>query len=139
MKLEGARKAGADEVINTKRNEIEKEIMRLTDNKGVEAAVDFVDITETMAACVNSLARSGKLICMTAGNLQVNTLPITSRELVITGSRYVTKQELKESIELVRQGKITPIVTRTFPLEEVEVAHQMVDTHKVVGRAAIII
>jgi len=138
-KLEGARKAGADEVINTERNEIEKEIMRLTENKGVESAVDFVDTNETMTACVNSLDRSGKLICMTTGDLQLNTRQITSRELEIMGSRYVTKQELKESLELVHRGKITPIVTRTFPLEEVEVAHQMVDAHQVVGRAAIII
>lgn len=138
-KLEAARKAGADEVIHTQRNEIDKEIMRLTDNKGVEAAVDFVCITETMRAGINSLARSGKLVLMTAGNLEINTRPVGSRELEIIGSRYVTKHELKESIELVRRGLIRPIVTRTFSLEEAELAHEMVDAHKILGRAAIII
>lgn len=138
-KLEAARKAGADEIINTQSGPLEKEVMKLTAGKGVEAAVDFVNITETLTASLNSLATAGKLICMTSGTFQVNTLLLVNKELEITGSRYVTKQELAESIELVRLGKIKPIVTRTFRLEEADLAHQMVDEHKIIGRAALIL
>lgn len=138
-KLEAARKAGADEVVHTQRVPLDKEVLRLTAGKGVEAAVDFVNITETLTAGLNSLATAGKLICMTSGTFQVNTGLLLNKELEITASRYVTKQELAESIELVRIGKIKPIVTRTFPLEDADLAHRLVDEHKIIGRAALIV
>jgi propanol-preferring alcohol dehydrogenase len=136
-KLDGAEKCGADELINTRRASLDQEVKRLTGNKGVEAAVDFVNITETLEACLKSLAPGGKLICMTGGTFQVNTQMLVDKELEIMGSRYVTKQELTESIELVKQGRIKLIVSRTFPLEQAELAHKLVDEHKVVGRAVL--
>lgn len=138
-KLEATRNVGADDVINTRNTPMEEEVKRLTAEKGVDAAIDFVNITETLEACLNSLASGGKLVCMTGGTFQVNTQMLVDKELEIMGSRYVTKQELIESIELVRQGKIELIVTQTFPLEEADVAHQMVDQNKVIGRAALVI
>lgn len=138
-KLEATRNVGADDVINTRNTPMEEEVKRLTAEKGVDAAIDFVNITETLEACLNSLASGGKLVCMTGGTFQVNTQMLVDKELEIMGSRYVTKQELIESIELVRQGKIELIVTQTFPLEEADIAHQMVDQNKVIGRAALVI
>jgi len=138
-KLEATRRVGADETINTRNKPIEEEVKRLTENKGVDVAIDFVNVTETLEASLNSLATAGKLVCMTGGIFQVNTQMLVNKELEITGSRYVTKQELIESIELVRQGKIELIVTQTFPLEEADLAHQMVDQNKVIGRAVLVI
>jgi D-arabinose 1-dehydrogenase-like Zn-dependent alcohol dehydrogenase len=138
-KLEATRKVGADDVINTRNTPMEEEVKRLTGGKGVDAAIDFVNVTETLEASLNSLATGGKLVCMTGGTFQVNTQMLVDRELEIMGSRYVTKQELIESIELVREGKIELIVTQTFPLEEADLAHQMVDQNKVIGRAALVI
>ena len=138
-KLEATKKAGADDIINTRSTPMEEEVKRLTGGKGVESAIDFVLATDTLEAGFNSLATAGKLVCMSGGTFQLNTRALVWKEQEITGSRYVTKEELAESIELVRQGKIEPVVTQTFPLEEADLAHQMVDEHKVVGRAAIII
>ena len=138
-KLEATRKVGADDVINARNTPMEEEVKRLTAEKGVDAAIDFVNVTETLEASLNSLATGGKLVCMTGGTFQVNTQMLVDKELEIMGSRYVTKQELIESIELVRLGKIELIVTQTFPLEEADVAHQMVDQNKVIGRAALVI
>jgi NADPH:quinone reductase-like Zn-dependent oxidoreductase len=47
--------------------------------------------------------------------------------------------ELIDAVNLVNQGKIKPIVTRTFPLEEAETAHQMILANQITGRAALII
>jgi propanol-preferring alcohol dehydrogenase len=138
-KLEATRKAGADDVINPRSVPMDEEVKRLTGDRGVDIAVDFVNISETLEASLNSLATAGKLVCMTSGTFQVDTRLLVSKELKIIGSRYVTKQELIESIELVQRGKIKPIVTQTFPLEEADLAHNMVDQHKVVGRAVLVI
>jgi D-arabinose 1-dehydrogenase-like Zn-dependent alcohol dehydrogenase len=47
--------------------------------------------------------------------------------------------ELIDAVKLVEQGKIKPVVTRTFPLEEAETAHQEILANKITGRAALII
>ncbi len=47
--------------------------------------------------------------------------------------------ELVDAVKIVQQGKIKPVVTRTFPLEEAETAHQMILANKITGRAALII
>jgi D-arabinose 1-dehydrogenase-like Zn-dependent alcohol dehydrogenase len=58
--------------------------------------------------------------------------------LEIHGSRYVSLAELMQTLELLRQKKIRAMVTRTFPLEEAEVAHQLLRDNKIAGRAALL-
>jgi D-arabinose 1-dehydrogenase-like Zn-dependent alcohol dehydrogenase len=60
-------------------------------------------------------------------------------ELAILGSRYVTRQDIVDSLELVRRGLVRPIVSRTFALEEAEQAHELLDQSALIGRAALII
>jgi NADPH:quinone reductase-like Zn-dependent oxidoreductase len=47
--------------------------------------------------------------------------------------------ELIDAVNLVKKGKIKPIVTQTFPLEEAEKAHQLIQANRITGRAALII
>jgi NADPH:quinone reductase-like Zn-dependent oxidoreductase len=47
--------------------------------------------------------------------------------------------ELIDAVKLVQQGKIKPVVTRTFSLKEAEIAHQMILANKITGRAALMI
>jgi D-arabinose 1-dehydrogenase-like Zn-dependent alcohol dehydrogenase len=55
------------------------------------------------------------------------------------GSRYVTRQEIADSLELVRRGHIRPVVTRTFALEQAEEAHELLGQGAMIGRAALLI
>jgi NADPH:quinone reductase-like Zn-dependent oxidoreductase len=47
--------------------------------------------------------------------------------------------ELIDGVKLVKQGKIKPIVTQTFPLEEAERVHRLFQANRITGRAALII
>jgi D-arabinose 1-dehydrogenase-like Zn-dependent alcohol dehydrogenase len=47
--------------------------------------------------------------------------------------------ELIQAVDIVKQGQIKPIVSQTFPLEEAEKAHQLIQENKITGRAALII
>ncbi len=58
--------------------------------------------------------------------------------LEIHGSRYVSLAEMAETLELLRQRQLRAIVTRTFPLEEAEAAHQLIRENALVGRAALL-
>jgi D-arabinose 1-dehydrogenase-like Zn-dependent alcohol dehydrogenase len=62
-----------------------------------------------------------------------------TKELDILGSRYVTRSEIIESLELVRDGKVWPIVTDIRPMAEAEAIHDAVENGEVIGRAALLI
>jgi len=147
-KLDMARKVGADEIIDSKEQNLSNEVRRLTDGKGVNAVLDFVASTETLEASLESLATAGRLVIIGSRPpsvfkvqpiFRVDPLVVLSKMLEIHGSRYVSLAELIETIKVVKQGKIKPVITQTFPLEEAEKVHQLVKENKVVGRAALVI
>jgi propanol-preferring alcohol dehydrogenase len=59
--------------------------------------------------------------------------------LEIHGSRYVTLTEIAQMLELLRQRRIRAIVSRTFPLEGAEEAHELLRKNALVGRAALVL
>jgi D-arabinose 1-dehydrogenase-like Zn-dependent alcohol dehydrogenase len=59
--------------------------------------------------------------------------------LEIHGSRYVTLAELAQTLELLRQKRLRAIVTRTFHLDELETAHQLLRDNSIPGRAALVV
>ena len=58
-------------------------------------------------------------------------------ELTIMGSRSSNRQELIESVDLVASGKIKPIVTRSFKLEEINEALKLLKEGEIMGRACV--
>jgi D-arabinose 1-dehydrogenase-like Zn-dependent alcohol dehydrogenase len=54
------------------------------------------------------------------------------------GSRYATKQEVIESLELVARGDLWPMVTEKLPFTEAEAVHRRLETAAVTGRAALL-
>ena len=147
-KLDMVRAAGADEIIDARGDELSKQVLARTGGRGVEAAIDFVSSAETLEACVRSLAPAGRLVIV--GNrpkavfgkdpsFRVDPGLMLRKMLEIHGSRYVSLAELETTLELLRTKRLRAVVTRTFPLEEAESAHQLLRDNAVVGRAALVL
>jgi NADPH:quinone reductase-like Zn-dependent oxidoreductase len=147
-KLEMARSLGADAVIDGRRDTLVREVMTLTEGRGVDAAIDTVGSTGTLEGSVASLARAGRLVIIghrprevfgVEATFRVDPALVLNRMLEIHGSRYVTLAEIGQTLELLRQRRIKAVVTRTFPLEDVEEAHELLRTNALVGRAALLV
>ncbi len=147
-KLAAAKAAGADEVIDVRREELSRQVLALTDGRGVDAAIDFVAARETLEACVRALAPGGRLVIVghrpravfgVDPTFTVDPGLLLTRMLEIHGSRYVTLAELAQTLELLRQRRIRAVVSRTFPLEGAEEAHQLLRRNALVGRAALLV
>ncbi len=147
-KLEMVSKIGAFATVNPQKTDLVEEVMGLTDGKGADAYIDYVATRQTLEAGLACIGRGGKLVIVgyrppvayrgESSNFMVDPGSILNNGQEIHGSRYCSMAELRQSVELVRQGKIKPIVTQVFPLEEVETAFQMVRENKLVGRAAVV-
>ena len=147
-KLEYAKTLGADEIIDCKSKDLVTETKRLTDGRGVDAVLDFVASAQTLEAGFQSLAVAGRLVVLgfrspavfkSDPTFRVDPTAVMFKGLEIHGSRYVSMAELQDAIRIVHQGKVKPVVTRTFPLEEAETAHRLIQENKIIGRAALLI
>jgi len=141
-KLSRLREYGADFLINAKSGDVPEQVKKITGGMGVDVVIDFVGSSKTLLDSLNSLGRGGRLVNLTTHpgvKFEVTAGQIVLNEIIITGSRYTTKHEFLEAIELVRTKRVKPVVTQTAGLQDVEKLHIMIAENKLFGRAALVL
>lgn len=130
---------GAAAVVDASQDNVAEALLALTDGKGVDAAIDFVSSTSTLEAGVQALGRGGRLVTLGGSGqpFTASSHAMLNKELELIGSRYATRQEVIESLDLVARGDIRPLVTETRPLAEAEGLHERVEAGLITGRAAV--
>jgi len=139
-KLEKAKELGADGAYNPKKQDVAAEMKKLTEGLGVHVVIDFVGSPQTTELGLNSLRRLGKLILLGVGHEVIpKATPgfLLSGEYEILGCRSSNRQELKETVELVATGRVKPIVTKTFKLDEVNEGLEMLKRGEIIGRSCV--
>ena len=68
-----------------------------------------------------------------------DTGDLLNKEAIVMGSRYATKQEVIDSLDLVARGDVWPLVTDVRDMSQAEELHALVEDAKVTGRAALLI
>jgi NADPH:quinone reductase-like Zn-dependent oxidoreductase len=144
-KLAKTKEFGANAVINASSKDVAEEAKRLTGGRGVDVVIDFVCTSGTMDNGLRSLGRGGRLIFLARGRAEAGEHTLTvlpgsllAGELIVTGSRGANKQELAEAIKMVAEGRIKPVITQRFSMEEAEQAHKLLDERKIFGRAVMV-
>ena len=138
-KLAKAKELGADEVINHATMSIGKEVRRLTGGRGVDVVFEHVGVA-TWADSVKSLARGGRLVtcgATTGFDAKLDLRFLFTRQLSILGSYMGSKDELRTVLKLVAQGRLQPVVDRTWPLAETAAAHRYLEEGKQFGKVVV--
>ncbi|MFN9155194.1 MAG: alcohol dehydrogenase catalytic domain-containing protein [bacterium] len=140
-KFDACREAGADEVIDARDGRVAEALLDLTRGEGVDVAVDYVSATSTLEAGARALARRGRRVTLGAAGQPFNlsSTDILLKEQEILGSRYVTRSEILETLDLVARREVWPLVSVIRPLEDAEAVHDLVERGAVIGRAALLI
>jgi propanol-preferring alcohol dehydrogenase len=139
-KLALCKKWGADEVINTKAvADVAAEVMRLTDGKGADAAVDYVGKPVTFQAAIDALAVSGRAVVIggAPGTVSVNPINLILTEKTVTGSRHSSRAELIETMEIMARGLVKPVVGKRVHFTEVEELFQDLAAERLLARGAL--
>ena len=138
-KLKLAQTWGAAEVIDAGAEDVVRRVHDLTDGKGADVAIDFVGKPETAEAGLLSLGTGGRLVIVGVqpGAMAIEPRRFIGPEITITGSRYATKQEMQEAIDVVNRGLVRPVVTARRPLEKVRELFELLSEGSVLGRAAL--
>jgi propanol-preferring alcohol dehydrogenase len=139
QKFDACRKAGADDTVDASNGSVVEQLLELTKGEGVDVVVDYVSSRETLEAGAKALRRRGRLVTLGGAGqpFQVSAKDMLDKELELLGSRYVTRSEILDCLDLVARGEVFPLVTEVRPLAEAEALHERVERGEVIGRAAL--
>lgn len=140
-KFEACLKAGADATVDASDGRVAEQLMDLTGGLGVDVAIDFVSSAETLQAAFAAMGKGGRLLTLGGhgGQFTAHPADMLRKELELLGSRYATRQEVIESLELVARGELWPMVTEKVPLASAEAVHAKLERGEVTGRAALLV
>jgi NADPH2:quinone reductase len=142
-RLEALGSLGLDHGINYVTKDLVAEVMRLTDNKGVDLVVDPVG-GRTLQQSILSLAYRGRVAMV--GSLSrepmtadVSRLMAGNRSLhgVFLGAEMGSERVrtiIQSLIDDAARGELKVVVDRTFPLSKAAAAHAYIESRQAVGR-----
>ena len=131
---------GASLYLSPEKNDFHEAIMDFTKNSGLDVVVDFVSSKQTLELSANMLGNGGRLLTL-GGNgdkFEVDSSQILLKELEVMGSKYCTKQEVLDSLNLVSRGLIKPLVTEKIKPMYADQLHDKIEKGDIIGRAGII-
>jgi propanol-preferring alcohol dehydrogenase len=112
--------------------------MDITGGRGVDVIIDCVGAENTTDESLRLLAKGGALVIvgLFGSHVRVPVLPAVINEYHVTGSLWGNYNELREVVELARQGKVKHSLQR-FPLQEINRAIDLLRAGEIAGRAVI--
>jgi len=142
-KFDACRKAGADEVVDASACDVADALLDMTRGQGVDVAIDYVSKASTLEAGAKALDIHGRLVILAGAGqgqyFQASAHAMRGKEQDLLGSRYVTRTEIMETLDLVARGEVWPLVSDIRPLEDAEALHERLERGQVTGRAALLI
>jgi len=122
--LERAKKVGADEVINPKREKPVQKIKEMTEGMGADLVVEFIGLKETIEQAIRCVRTGGRVVVVGLGPDAISLPPPSAfvrSELSLLGSYGSATSEIQNVIDLVANGKLnlSESITERFQLEEV--------------------
>lgn len=129
---------GADHVINyTNLPDYAGYVFKeLTKRNGIDIVVDSVG-SSTFAKSQRMLRSGGKLVmcgATTGPKAEIDLSSVFWKQLEILGSTMSNQQEFRDVMHLVLEGKLSPVIDKILPLEQVKEAEKYLDSSNHVGK-----
>lgn len=137
---------GARRAINYRDEDFVEIVKELTGGKGVDVVLDMVGGDYTIRN-LNALGQGGRLVQIavqkgTKAEIALHLIMI--KQLVLTGSTLrarpiAAKAEIADDLRkhvwpLIAQGKVKPLIHKTFSLDDASKAHALMDTSAHIGK-----
>jgi threonine dehydrogenase-like Zn-dependent dehydrogenase len=132
VRLKMATQMGADAVIDHSSKDAVDEIMRITNGRGVDVAIEALGVQQTFESCLRVVRPGGKLssLGVYSGKLEV---PLDAFGAGIADIQILTtlcpggKERMRRLMELVANRKLNfrPLLTHDFRLEDIGRAYEL--------------
>jgi len=136
-----AHRLGADEVIRYGSTNVAAAVRNWTAGAGVDVVIDPVG-GSAMSANVECLKPRGTIVNLgLSGGVEAkisNLYGFFRNERRIVGAWMGSMTELAFGLDLVKQGKVRPVLHKTLPLKQAREAHRLIAAHEVMGKLALL-
>ena len=137
-RLQAALSLGAHVGINYRRQDLEREVMRLTQGRGVDVVFENIGDPALWPGAFNSLAQGGRLVTAGAHGGGVVTLDIKRlyqrRLRLMSGLGAERREDLERALRLGAAGEVRVLIDQVMPLREAAAAHRLVAKNASVGK-----
>ncbi|WP_342643940.1 NAD(P)-dependent alcohol dehydrogenase [Rhodoligotrophos ferricapiens] len=131
-RMEIARKMGADHVVDFSKVDPVQEIMRLTDGRGVDVAIEALGRQQTFEAALRVLRPGGTLSSLGVYSSDLK-IPLDAFFAGLGDHKIVTtlcpggKERMRRLMEVVAAGRLDtrPLVTHRFKLDDIVAAYEL--------------
>ena len=127
-----SRKLGADHVVDFSKVDPVEEIMRITDGRGVDVAIEALGTPATFESALRVLRPGGTVssLGVYSGDLKI---PLGAFAAGLGDHTIVTtlcpggKERMRRLMEIIQSGRVDlkPLVTHRFKLEQIEAAYEL--------------
>ena len=139
-KIEFARSLGAERVVNYRTRDFVEEVRTWTNKRGVDVVVEHIG-GETFEKSVHALTRLGTLVTIGSHDThwgRMDLRHVYSKNLRVVGTNLGSILELRTILDYVLEGRLKPVIDRTFPLENARAAVQYVLDRKNKGKVLLV-
>jgi len=131
-RMEMARRMGADHVIDFNKEDPVKEILRITDGRGVDVAIEALGRQETFEAGLRAIRPGGTLSSLGVYSKDLR-IPLDAFAAGLGDHKIITtlcpggKERMRRLMEVVASGRVDtrPLVTHRFALDDIETAYDL--------------
>ena len=145
-KVAACKKVGADVAIDYKTQDYVEEVLKLTDQKGVNAILDMVG-GSYMQRNLRALAIEGRLLqiaFLQPSKVEVDWVSLMAKRLTFTGSTLrprsaADKAQIASELQaqvwpLLAAGTVAPVIYKVFDLNEAAQAHALMESSQHIGK-----
>lgn len=146
-KLDFCRSLGADVCINYKEQNFDEEVLKATNNQGVDLILDFVGVSywDKNYASVKVDGRWVLIGILGGGVIEkLNLMDIMLKRIQLTGTLLTPRSDeykaelttdfFSKTKELFRHNKLRPIIDCVYPLDQIQQAHEHMESNRNIGK-----
>ncbi|SVA07623.1 uncharacterized protein METZ01_LOCUS60477 [marine metagenome] len=148
-KVDMAKKNGCDFVINYRKEDFDKKVLEITENKGVDVVYDGVG-KDTFEKSINCLKVRGMMVSFGNSSGSLNLIDV--KKYIVPKSIFFTRpalmnymanrNELEEGAQAlfkqIKFGKVKIKIFKEYNLSDVRKAHEDLESRKIIGPAILI-
>jgi NADPH:quinone reductase-like Zn-dependent oxidoreductase len=139
-KAERAMKLGADVVIDRSIADWPKEVIKMTQKRGVDVVVDNVG-RATLSDSMKVAARGGRIVIIgnTSGPItELDIRYIFGKQISLIGSTMGTHRDFRDVTALLWAGRLGPVIDRVMPLSDGREAYALLESGDHFGKIVLV-